>query len=489
MCRSLPPELIRMARRTPLFLALDQGGHASRALVFNASGKLVASAEKHITTRRTGRYRVEHDPKSLLASMRFVCRRIVQQLGPRSAHIRCAGLATQRSTIVCWDRETGKALSPVISWQDRRATRRIEALTRHAARVHQITGLVLSPHYGASKIAWCLDRLPAVRRAMHQNRLAAGPLASFILANLLREKPLLADPVNASRTLLWDYHSRDWSPELLKLFKIPTGILPRCVPNQHAFGQLQLGDHKVPLNVVIGDQPVALFAQGQPHAHRIYVNIGTGAFIQRLYGTKPPRVSGLLGSVLWQDKKHAKYVLEGTVNGAGSALLWLRERLGISAQRMTAEMTKGLDTDSNLPLFINSISGLGSPYWISDLRPHFIGRGTNKQKFTAVVESIVFLLCVNLERMCGTSLPVRHIVASGGLAQWDGLCQRLADLTGVTVLRPHMYEATARGLAWLLGVRAQAAGPGTTFKPRSNSSLEHRYRRWQTALLKELRSL
>lgn len=477
-----------MPRRSPLFLALDQGGHASRALVFTAKGELVASADKRITTQYPAANRVEHDPGALLASIRQVCQSVARKLGPRVAQIQCAGLATQRSTIACWDRDSGRALAPVISWQDRRAMRRTQTLSSQAARVHQITGLVLSPHYGASKLAWCLERLPAVRRALGKNRLAAGPLASFILANLLMETPLLADPVNASRTLLWDYRSRDWSPQLLQLFKIPAGILPECVPNRHIFGHLQLANRRIPLTVVTGDQPAALFTHGNPRADSIYINLGTGAFIQQLHGATPPRVPGLLGSVLWQDRRRALYVLEGTVNGAGSALAWLRERLGMSERQMLTGMPAWLAECSDPPLFINGISGLGSPYWKSNLHSRFLGRGTSVQKVTAVIESIVFLLCVNLERMQAGCRPVRRIVVSGGLARWDGLCQRLANLSGLVVQRPHMHEATARGLAWLLGARSQQPTHAALFKPERNPSLTDRYYRWQAALQRELGS-
>ncbi|MGA9852775.1 MAG: FGGY family carbohydrate kinase [Gammaproteobacteria bacterium] len=471
-----------MPRKTALFLALDQGGHASRALVFNANGKLVTSAQKQISTLHPGRDRVEHNPKSLIASVSHVCKLIERQLGSRVAALRAAGLATQRSTIVCWDRHSGEALSPVISWQDRRAMRRIAALAPQAARVHAITGLVLSPHYGASKLAWCLKKLPSVRRALRQKRLAAGPLASFILANLLNETPLLADPVNASRTLLWDYRSRNWSDELMKLFGLPLEILPRCVPNEHLFGHLRLGKLNIPVTVVTGDQPAALFVGGKPEASSIYVNLGTGAFIQRLHGETPPQVPGMLGSVLWQEEDRAQYVLEGTVNGAGSALTWLHQRLGMPEKKMLVAMPAALAAKSGVPLFLNGISGLGSPYWVSNFRSRFIGRGNSMQKMLAVVESVVFLLCVNLDRMRDVGSSPRRIVVSGGLAQWDGLCQRLADLSALPVHRPGLHEATASGLAWLLGSHQRAAIPADVFRPAKNPQLENRYRRWCAAL-------
>lgn len=471
-----------MSREVPLFLALDQGGHASRALVFDATGKLVASAQRNIATLHPGRDRVEHGPVALLTSVMQTCNAVARQLGTHRTRIQAAGLATQRSTLVCWERETGRALSPVISWQDRRGTRHAASLASHASRIHEVTGLVLSPHYGASKLAWCLDNLQPVKQALRWNRLAAGPLASFMLANLLIEKPLLADPVNASRTLLWDYRQHNWSPELLELFRIPAQILPRCVPNRHLYGHLRLGIRDIPLTVVTGDQPAALYAGGDPADDSIYVNIGTGAFIQRLHGETPPQVPGLLASLLWRAQDHALYVLEGTVNGAGSALLWLRLRLGISEKVMLAQMPVWLTSKIKVPLFLNGISGLGSPYWVSGLRSRFIGRGDTKQKMLAVVESIVFLLCVNLERMHSIDAPLKRIVASGGLTQWDGLCQRLADLSGLPVHRPILHEATATGLARLLGVHACVPPTSHVFVPAENAALKRRYADWRVAL-------
>ncbi len=471
-----------MSRGLPLFLALDQGGHASRALVFDATGKLIASAQKNIATLHPGRGRVEHDPGALLTSVTRACNAVVRQLGARHAHIQTAGLATQRSTLVCWERETGQALSPVLSWQDRRGARQTVSLASHAARIREVTGLVLSPHYGASKLAWCLGNLQPAKQALRLNRLAAGPLASFILANLLTEKPLLVDPVNAARTLLWDYRRYDWSPELLELFRIPAQILPCSVPNHHLYGHLRLGTRDIPLTVVTGDQPAALYAGGDPAEDSIYVNIGTGAFLQRLHGETPPQAPGLLASVVWQEQHHVLYALEGTVNGAGSALLWLRLRSGMSEKAMLAKMPAWLASEMEVPLFLNGISGLGSPYWTPGLYSRFIGRGDTRQKMSAVVESIVFLLCVNLERMYSSAAPLRRIVASGGLTQWDGLCQRLADLSELPVHRPILHEATATGLARLLGVRACTPLVTRVFVPVENIPLKRRYADWRVAL-------
>jgi glycerol kinase len=246
-----------------LYLALDQGGHASRALAFDGAGTLVRAASVPIATRRNDDGHVEHDPEELVASLRRAISMACADLPPGS-RILSAGLATQRSSMACWHRQTGEALSPVISWQDRRHAAWLERLSPEAGRIRELTGLVLTPHYGASKMRWCLDNLPAVRAAQSEGNLVMGPLASFLVCRLLEGRPLLADPANASRTQLWALATRDWSPELLALFGIDGRVLPRAVPSRYDYGLLSTPAGSVPLTVVTGDQSAWSASSGPP---------------------------------------------------------------------------------------------------------------------------------------------------------------------------------------------------------------------------------
>lgn len=469
---------------SPLVLTLDQGGHASRALVFDSRGRLHASAERRLRTYRRGTAIVEHSPIAVVASLRQAAKAALRELGPLASHVQTVALATQRSTIVCWDRMTGRALSPVISWQDRRAARQVAALANRASKLHAVTGLVLSPHYGASKIAWCLRHLPAVREAARDGRLAAGPLATFLLASLLAERPCLTDAVNASRTLLLDVKRGRWSKSQCRLFAVPEEILPACVPNRFAFGHLVIEGRRIPLEIVTGDQPAALFALGAPRKDCFYVNVGTGAFVQRLSASRRP---GLLQSLVWHADDERLFASEGTVNGAASALNTVCADLHISEGRMMRRLPKWLATESEPPLFLNGIGGLGAPFWQPDFESRFIGEGSPSAKMVAVLESIAFLLSVNLRRMGGNRPAPRHIVVSGGLAQLDGLSQRLADLNGMPVLRPALHEATARGLAYLSLQPKHWPRPDVqTFVPEGDHALQRRYRRWRQAMQRAL---
>lgn len=295
-----------------LTLAIDQGTHASRALVVDEAGRAVARGVREIALLHPQPDWAEQDGEEIVASIFDAVGQALQALGARTAEVSCAGLASQRSNAVCWDRVTGQALSPVFSWEDRRAHAWISALEQeHGDAVHRKTGLYLSPHYGASKLRWALEHLPAVRAAKDAGTLAWGPMASFLVFRLLKERPLLAEPQCAARTQLWNIHTRDWDAELLALFGLPAGFLPRSVPTIHAWGTLETAGLSAPLSAVNGDQSAAVFAFGWPQEDCAYVNIGSSAFVQRALTRAPGHVPRQLTGIILADRDVTVYMVEG----------------------------------------------------------------------------------------------------------------------------------------------------------------------------------
>ena len=461
-----------------LILALDQGGHGSRAALFDRRGnELVVSHVPVATWRDTGGL-VEQDPLELANSVARAARDACESPAAAGRPVIAAGLATQRSTIVCWERSSGRALTNAISWQDRRNAAWLARMQARAAEIRGLTGLVLSPHYGASKLRWCLDNVAGVRHAAERGDLAFGPLSSWLLYRLLEERPLAADPANASRTLLFDPATLDWSSTLLDAFGIDRRWLPACVPTRHAYGHLRAGEQCIPVTACTGDQSAAAFAFGGPDGQVALVNVGTGAFVQRVAPVGAPLPEGLLRSVLRSDRSGAAYSHEGTVNGAGSAVDWLRGRSALDLERALKSLT--VRPGDDVPLFVNGVGGLGAPYWLPGFPVEFVGDGDDTLRLAAVVESVAFLLCVNLDAM-RRAAPLQGARISGGMARCDYLCQALADLCGIKVDRHALAEATARGVAFLAAGEPadwEAVPLERAFLPQRNEPLAGRRRRW-----------
>ena len=468
-----------------IFVAIDQGGQSSRTIAFDERGRRLAGAAVPVSTRRPAAGHYEQDPDELETSIRSALGQVVPAL-PAAASIR-AGLATQRSSIACWDRETGAALSPILSWRDTRNAAWLDSLDLDALRINRVTGLRPSAHYGASKLRWCLDNLPAGADAQQAGTLAWGPLASFLVFRLTREHTLAADPVNASRTLLWDFSTADWSQALLKRFGLPDGPLPPVVAGDAGLGTIDVGGLSIPLARCTGDQAAALYARGDPATDVAYVNAGTGAFI--LQPTEHPEDQGrLLTSVTRGDKDGIRLALEGTVNGAAAALESVAADLGISDWIATLEAVS--DSPVDPPLFLNGESGLGSPWWREDFGSRFVGPGDSQLRLLAVLESIAFMLSVNLEICRHRAGPQAEIVITGGLGRSDPLCRRLASLNRLTVRRPAAAEATARGLAWLLAEQVDGwpeSRAAELFEPRPDADLAGRFARWRDLMERALR--
>jgi glycerol kinase len=305
-----------------------------------------------------------------------------------------------------------------------------------------------------------------------------GPLASFLLHGLLEERPSVADPANASRTQMWSPAGGDWSDDLLNLFGVPRGVLPACVPTQHGFGTLMLDGCRIPLTVCTGDQAAAPFASGALDPAAAYVNVGTGAFILRPT-PGPVQALPLLTGVLRSDGSRTDFAIEGTVNGAGSALEWLAAEEGIATDGLLATLEGAVPAGDPL-FFLNGIGGLGSPFWIPDFPSRFVGEGDLRARARAVLESVAFLLAVNLAAL-GRSAPLDRIRLGGGLARSDYLCRALAEASGLVVERHVLTEATARGVAFLAagcpdGWRVPAVE--RVFTPSGDGALTMRQARW-----------
>jgi glycerol kinase len=466
-----------------LYLLLDVGGHAARAAVCDAAGRQVAIATRSITTRRGVAGEVEHDAAQVLDALRESVADVVSSGQVATEHIVSAGLSCQRASVVAWDRVTGEAFGPVLSWQDSRAAHLLDAATLDAGQVRAITGLRPTPFFGASKLAWMWRHTPTLRRAASQGRLAWGPLASFLLHGLLEQRPYQCSASLAQRTLLFDIHQGEWSEPLCAAFGLPPESLPTPVADLDEYGDLRVDEQCVPLRVCAGDQnlvPLALAAGGAAPGRCAAVNLGTGAFLFAAAGDDGDTASELLASVLPGASGRPRLMQEATVNGAGAAFDWLAQTAAVETLPWAALTADALDA----PLFLNTVGGIGSPVWRAASEPRFERPPRDlSEAMCAVADSITFLLALNLDRLREFGTDVERLDVGGGLSRSDGLCQRLADVSGLPLRRMHETELSLSGLHRMLSERSDSVAGGDQCEPGPCArQRRRRYRAWCEAM-------
>ena len=467
------------------YLGVDQGSHSSRAVLYDGNGEVVVDATQKVSPGRRADGCIEYDANHLLDSVRNVIHRVLSELNEQQlGQVSACGIATQRSTALAWDVH-GKALSPALSWQDVRAQAAIDALRQYDHEIMQLTGLPLTPYYSASKMSWLLNNADAVKHGA-RDELRLSPLISFLLYHLLENRPYRIDFSNAQRALLFDLDTLTWSERLCDVFGIDLRFLPECVPMNTAYGRLE--GTRIPVMYACGDQNAAMFGSGELGPGVALVNIGSGAFVLRELDQYRQSSSQLTG-IAYADEQRVSYMREATINGAGNALSWAEQQWQID--RLSERLPEWLDQVQQPPVFINAVGGLGTPWMRGGMQSSFIGDGdySSAEKTVAIIESIVFMIQVNLELMAAEA-PLKKLRVSGGLSNLDGLCQRLSNLSGLEIERTDITEATARGAAWLAAGRPQGWYKNGTeketdfmsFIPKHDASLQERYRQFKSGI-------
>jgi glycerol kinase len=445
-------------------IAIDQGTTGSTVLILDETLRLVGRGYREFAQHYPEPGWVEHDPNEIWASVLDALAQALGQAEVPPASIAAIGITNQRETTVVWDRKTGKAVHRAIVWQDRRTADACAKLKAagHEANVRARTGLTLDPYFSGTKLAWLLRNDAKVAEAAHHGELAFGTIDSYLLWRLTGGAVHATDVSNASRTLLFDLHTRGWSAELCALFGVEPKLLPTVVPSAGVVGTTRgvpgLLDG-VRIAGMAGDQQAALFGQACFEPGQAKCTYGTGAFILMNTGERPVTSHrGLLTTVAWQIPGEFTYALEGSAFIAGAAVQWLRDGLGFFSSAKEVEALAASVPDSGGVVVVPAFTGLGAPHWRPDARGLITGltRGTTRAHLArATLEGIALQNVDILRAMEADSM--RHLTTlrvDGGAAANDLLMQFQSDVLGVEISRPALVETTALGAAFLAGLGA-----------------------------------
>ena len=444
----------------PLLLSIDQGTTSSRAILFAKDGSSVFTAQQEFTQHFPNQGWVEHDPEEIWQTTLDVCQQAVAAAADKGVKIATAGITNQRETTVIWNRHTGKTIHNAIVWQDRRTADFCNELkdSGYEATFTAKTGLLLDPYFSATKIRWLLDHVEGAREAAEQGDLLFGTIDSFLLWRFTRGTVHATDATNASRTLVFNIHTRDWDDELLTILNIPRTMLPQVKDSSGEFGTIDgtLLDGDITICGIAGDQQAATFGQVCLEPGTIKSTYGTGCFV--LLNTGPEAIASnnkLLTTIGYQLNNQPTYAIEGSIFVAGAAVQWLRDGLGlINSAEETEGMAEALDSNRGLYL-VPAFTGLGAPYWDPQARGAIFGitRDTGvKELARATLESVAFQTYDLFKAMSDDGVSPTKVRVDGGMVHNNWLCQFLADILNIPVQRPVQIETTALGAAYLAGL-------------------------------------
>ena len=441
-------------------LALDQGTTSSRAIVFNHDGLPVAVAQKEFTQYYPKPGWVEHDPDEIWLTQAGVALEAIKKAGLESTGVAAIGITNQRETTVVWNRKTGKPVHNAIVWQDRRTADFCDKLKSEGTsrKILEKTGLIIDAYFSATKIRWILDNVKGARKLAEEGQLAFGTVDSWLIWNLTNGELHITDVSNASRTMLFNIHTLKWDEELLRIFSIPSSMLPEVRSSSEVYGKTQ-GQFAsdIPVAGIAGDQQAALFGQMCIEPGMVKNTYGTGCFMMMNIGTRPiESKSKLLTTIAWKIGKETYYALEGSIFIAGAVVQWLRDGLGIIEKSGDIEKLAAKVKDSEGVYFVPAFAGLGAPHWNQHARGTMVGltRGSTASHIArAALDSIAYQTLDVLRAMQNDSgIDIRELRVDGGATVNNQLMQFQADLLQAKVVRPKITETTALGAAYLAGL-------------------------------------
>ena len=478
----------------PTLIAIDQGTTSTRTVAFDADLNIIHSKQKEYPLIYPNDGWVEIEPEELMNSVYSTIDPVLDACSDVSA----LGITNQRETTLVWDSDSGKPIYNAIVWQDRRTAEQCMQLKKdgYEETIKNATGLLLDPYFSATKISWILNNVDGARQRADAGKLRFGTVDTYLLWQLTNGNVYKTDVTNASRTNLYNIHTKEWDSELLKIFNIPKSMLPEVFPSESHYGSFDRGNKTIKITGIIGDQQGALVGQRCFQPGQMKATFGTGCFLMVNSGSEYLQsTSGLLNTLGYGLSGSVPYALEGSIFSAGTIIQWLRDNLEFFSD--SAESINLLDErgESNGVLFIPGFTGIGAPHWNAEIRASFYGitRDTTKTDMvTAAFKSLIYQVMDIKEALSIDGIEIKNLSIDGGMAANSSFCQLLSDFLGQEVQVPPSLESTAIGAAIAAGIGArlfsienlqnQQSNDATIYRPREKVFIENDLIEWRKFL-------
>ncbi|NDJ55962.1 carbohydrate kinase [Enterobacteriaceae bacterium 4M9] len=444
-----------------LIVALDEGTSNVKAVAIDAQGRVVAQASKALSLATPQPGWVEQDGNALLDGSFDVLRQVINEVGKE--RVAALAISNQRETAIGWVRESGRPLSPALTWQCSRSAPFCEQLRRDRQDeiIRSTTGLPVAPLFSASKMRWLLDNTPQGHERAARGEICLGTIDAWLLWHLTDGEQFRCDYSNAARTQLLNLHTLEWDESMLALYGIPRAALPEICPSAWRFGVTKgvagIADG-IPILAMIGDSHAALYGHGLGRAGGIKATYGTGSSVMAPLPAPDTRITRLATTVAWHDGARAVYGLEGNIPHTGDGLAWMLQATGISTLNEIQRVALLQSLPDSIPstdgvYFVPALTGSGAPWWDDKARGTICGlsRGSGPAHLVrAALEAIAYQIADVIEAMKQhPDFHLNTLMVDGGPTRNHWLMQFQADLLGCPVARSTTAELSALGAGLL----------------------------------------
>jgi glycerol kinase len=433
-----------------MLLGVDEGTTGVKAALFDQRLQQVAEARRDKVNRHPEEGWVEQDGSEVIAA---VTQAIAELLEGADGDVVACGLDHQGESVLAWDAGSGRPLSPIVVWQDKRSQEILDELTQHEDEVKELSGLPFDPYFSAAKLAWLLRHNEEVKEAREEGRLRMGTVDSFLCDQL--GAGFATEPATASRTQLQRIDRPGaFDERLCEIFGIPMDVLPEIRDTAGELGALKHESWPVelPFRGQVVDQQAALAGAACVEPGRVKATYGTGVFVLAHVGEEVPEpAGGLLPTVAWSIDGRVEYALDGGVFAAGAMLEWMCNQLGIAENPPElSKLARNADSSAGARV-LPGLAGIGAPWWRPNARAVIAGihGGTRRENVArAALEGIAWRVADVVAAIRKTS-PVETLRVDGGLTNEPLVLHLQAD-----AVEAAGADATVLGAAALAGVGA-----------------------------------
>ena len=487
-------------------IAIDQSTSSTKALLFDETCRVVARTNVDHKQYYPQTGWVEHDAEEIYNNMVEAIRRVVAEVDTHYSLVPCTfslAITNQRETAVVWNKTTGKPIANAVVWQDTRGAelcRQLRADSKTVEMVMAKSGLLIDPNFSASGVKWLLDNVSGAREQAEKGELLMGTIDTWLVWKLTGGKVHATDTTNASRTMLFNIHSLEWDDDLLRLFDIPRSMMPEVLPCDAVYGETTCdGLFSKPIQIagVLGDSHGALVGQMCFEPGSGKVTYGTGSSVMVNIGEEPKAApEGLVTSVGFSAFGKTWYGYEGNIYSTGATLKWIADQLQLVGHPREMEALATSVPDNGGVYIVPAFSGLGAPWWQSDVKGAVFGLtfATTKAHFLrAALESIAYQIKDLVDVMAhATGGSLKEIAADGGPTKNRFLMQFQADQLDTPVVCTEVDDASALGAVIMNGFArglwksfddVTAFRKVTeTYQPQPNEQKNVLYQGWRNAV-------